>query len=165
MLQLVFRMKGPSTEISGTPDVPSPWRADLVALLKAEETEHARGFNAGIQAALELLARHEQDRQLLSRRGLRRRKVEGKKTGGDVPYGYQLAADGETLRENHDEQCVIAKVRELHPNYSLRGIARKLKEAGIFPRNYDSRNLDSTSEFQAVQIQRMLAQSDNKERS
>jgi len=158
-------MKDPSVKISEPPDVSSPWRADLVALCKTEETEHARGFNAGIRAALELLARHEQDRQLLSRRGLKQRKVEGKKTGGDVPYGYQLAADGETLLANLDEQRVIATVRGLHPNYSLRGIARKLKKAGIFPRSYDSRDPDSTSEFQAVQIQRMLSQSDNKERA
>lgn len=163
MLQLVFRMKGPSTEVSGAADVPSPWHADLVALLKAEETEHARGFNAGIQAALELLARHEQDRQLLSRRGLKQRKVEGKKTGGDVPYGYQLAADGATLLANLDEQRVIAKVRKLRPNHSLRAIARKLKEAGIFPRSYDPQDPTSASEFQAVQIRRMLGQTDDKE--
>ena len=163
MLQLVFRMSGPSAEVSGAPDVPSPWRADLVALLKAEETEHARGFNAGIQAALELLARHEQDRQLLSRRGLKQRKVDGKKTGGDVPYGYQLAVDGETLLANPDEQRVIAKVRELRPNYSLRAIARKLRIANIFPRSYNPQDPDSASEFQAVQIQRMLAQPDNME--
>ena len=156
-------MKGPSTEVSGAPDVPSPWHADLVTLLKAEETEHARGFNAGIQAALELLARHEQDRQLLSKRGLRQRKVEGKKTGGDVPYGYQLAADGATLLTNLDEQRVIAKVRRLRPNHSLRAIARKLKEAGIFPRSYDPQDPTSVSEFQAVQIRRMLGQTDDKE--
>jgi hypothetical protein len=163
MLQLVFQMKGPSTEVSGLLDAPSPWRADLVALLKAEETEHARGFNAGIQAALELLARHEQDRQLLSKKGLKQRKVEGKKTGGDVPYGYQLAADGETLLANLDEQRVIVKVRKLRPNHSLRAIARKLKEAGIFPRSYDPQDPTSTSEFQAVQIRRMLGQPDDKE--
>lgn len=158
-------MKAPSTDASRPPDESSPWRADLVALRKPGETEHARGFNAGIQAALELLARHEQDRQLLSRRGLKQRKVEGKKTGGDVPYGYKLAADGATLLTNLDEQRVIAKVRELRPNYSLRVIARKLKEADIFPRSYDPEKPDSTSEFQAVQIHRMLGQSDDKRSS
>ena len=161
MLQLVFRMRGPSAEVSGAPDVPAPWRADLVALLKAEDTEHARGFNAGIQAALELLARHEQDRQLLSRRGLKQRKVEGKKTGGDVPYGYQLAADGETLLANLDEQRVIAKVRRLRPNHSLRAIARKLRRRlGSFPGATTRKILRRFSEFQAVQIRRMLGQTE-----
>jgi hypothetical protein len=155
-------MKGPSTEVSEPPDAPFPWRADLVALLKVEETEHAQGFNAGIQAALELLARHEHDRQLLSRLGLKQRKIEGKKTGGDVPYGYQLAADGATLLANLDEQRVIAKVRMFRPNHSLRAIARKLKEAGIFPRNYDPRDPNTPREFQAVQIRRMLDQLDDK---
>lgn len=155
-------MKGLSTGVSGAPDASSPWRADLVALLKAEETELARGFNAGIQAALELLARHEQDRQLLSKKGLKQRKVEGKKTGGDVPYGYQLAADLETLLENPDEQCVIALVRELRPTHSLRAIARKLRTANIFPRKHDPQNLRSAREFQAVQIQRMLGEYNGK---
>ena len=155
-------MKGPSTEVSALAEATSPWRAELIALCKAEETEHARGFNAGIQAALELLTRHEQDRQLLSKRALKQRKADGKKTGGDVPYGYRLAADGETLLANLDEQRVIAKVRKLRPTHSLRGIARKLREANIFPRSYDPQDHGSTSEFQAVQIQRMLGQPDDK---
>jgi hypothetical protein len=149
-------MKPPIAEISGPPDAPSPWHADLVALLKADETEHARGYNAGIQAALERFERHEQDRQLLSKRGLKKRKVEGKKTGGDVPYGYQLEADGKTLRANLDEQRVIALVRKLRPNHSLRGIARKLRESDIFPRCYNPQDPESPNEFLAVQIQRML---------
>jgi len=151
-----FRMKSPSTPVPGLADETPPWHAGLVALLKAEETEHARGFNAGIQAALELLARHEQDRQLLSRRGLKQRKADGKKTGGDVPYGYQLASDGATLLAEVDEQQVIALVRKLRPTHSLRGIARKLQEANIFPRNYNSQDPKSPNKFLAVQIQRML---------
>ena len=79
-----------------------------------------------------------------------------------MPYGYRLAADGETLLANLDEQRVIAKVRKLRPTHSLRGIARKLREANIFPRSYDPQDHGSTSEFQAVQIQRMLGQPDDK---
>src|SRR5579872_6298523 len=101
-----FSMKVPSSAVSEQSDPMPPWHAELGALLKTEATDHARGFNAGIQAVLELLARHEQDRQLLSKRGLKRRKAEGKKTGGDVPYGYQLAADGATLLANPSEQHV-----------------------------------------------------------
>ncbi len=151
-----FWMKNPSAEASKQPDPPSPWHPVLIALLKLEKTEHAMGFNAGIQAALELLARHEQDRQLLSKRGLKRRKAEGKKTGGDVPYGYQLAADGATLLAKLDEQRVITKVRALHSNHSLRAIARKLHGEGIFPRGHDPHDPDSPQEFLAVQIRRML---------
>lgn len=149
-------MNGPSKEAPKPPDVESPWRDDLVKLLKAEETEHARGFNAGIHAALDLLTRHEQDRQLRSKSALKQRTVDGKKNGGDVPYGYRLADDGETLLERLDEQKVIAKARKWRPNHSLRAIARKLKAERLFPRNYDPKNPNSPDEFQAVQIQRML---------
>ena len=149
-------MKDPNAEAPKPPDVESPWRDDLVRLLKAEETEHARGFNAGIRAALDLLTRHEQDRQLRSKSALKQRKVDGKKNGGDVPYGYALADDGETLLERLDEQKVIAKVRKWRPNLSLRAIARKLKAEKLFPRSYNPRKPDSPDEFQAVQIQRML---------
>ncbi len=156
-----FSMTAP-TEASKQPDPPSPWHPVLIALLKLEKTEHALGFNTGIQAALELLARHEQDRQLLSKKGLKRRKAEGKKTGGDVPYGYQLAADGATLTKLDAEQRVITKVRALHSNHSLRAIARKLHGEGIFPRGHDPHDPDSPQEFLAVQIRRMLELPGNK---
>jgi hypothetical protein len=149
-------VKAPNAEAPEPSDATSPWRDDLLALLKPNNTEHARGFNDGIHAALELLTRHEQDRQLRSKSALKQRKVDGKKNGGDVPYGYRLADDGETLLERLDEQKVIAKVRKLRPNHSLRAIARKLKEERLFPRNYDPKNPKSPREFQAVQIQRML---------
>lgn len=155
MIQTVF-VKDPNAETPGLSDATSPWRDDLVALLKSEETEHARGFNAGVHAALELLTRHEQDRQLRSKSALKQRKVDGKKNGGDVPYGYQLADDGETLLERIDEQRVIAKARKWRPQHSLRAIARKLREERLFPRNYDPKDPKSPREFQAVQIQRML---------
>lgn len=143
-------------------DATSPWRHDLVALLKSEETAHAQGFNAGIRAALELLTRHEQDRQQRSKHALKQRKVDGKKNGGDVPYGYQLAADGETLLENPNEQRVIANVRKLRPTHSLRAIAKKLRAANLFPRSHNPKDPASASEFQAVQIQRMLGERDDK---
>lgn len=153
-----FLVKDSNTEAPKAHDALPPWRDNLIGLLKAEETEHARGFNAGIRAAIGLLTKHEQDRQQLSRNAIKQRKVEGKKTGGDLPYGHQLGADGETLVENPDEQRVIAKARKLRLNHSLRAIARKLRSAHIFPRDYDPKDPGSPSEFQAVQIQRMLGE-------
>lgn len=151
-------MKDQKTEPPKAGEASSPWRDDLVTLLKAEETEHARGFNAGIRAAIALLTKHEQDRQQRSRSAIKQRKVEGKKTGGDLPYGQELGTDGETLVENPDEQRVIAKVRKLRLNHSLRAIARKLRATNIFPRGYDPKDPASPSVFQAVQIQRMLSE-------
>jgi hypothetical protein len=143
---------GPKTDA-----VQSPWRAELVALLKTENTEHAAGFNAGLCAAIKLLERHEQERQQLSARAIQQRKADGKKIGGDVPYGYQIAPDGETLIDEPKEQRVIAHARKLRASpLSLRAVARKLRAARMYPRNHDPDDPRSPSDFQAVQIQRML---------
>lgn len=150
--------KAPDAEASKAPDAPTPWRDILIKILKTDETDRARGFNEGIRAAIELLTVHEQDRQQKSRRAIKQRKVDGKKTGGDLPYGQQLDDDGETLVENPDEQRVIARVRKLRPNHSLRAIARKLRAESIFPRGYDPKKPSSPSVFQPVQIQRMLGE-------
>jgi DNA invertase Pin-like site-specific DNA recombinase len=153
----------PSTEPD---DTTSPWRDELVTLLKPEQTEHARGFNEGIRAAIALLTRHEHDRQQRSRSAIRQRKADGKKIGGDVPYGYQIAADGETLLENPAEQRVIARARKLRSSgLSLRAVAHKLRDDRLYPRNHDPKNPRSPREFQAVQIQRMLGEIKEDDRS
>lgn len=59
----------------------------------------------------------------------------GKKTGGDLPYGYRLAKDGKTLRPHAPEQRVIGKARELKlRGWSFRAIARTLALEGLRPR-------------------------------
>jgi DNA invertase Pin-like site-specific DNA recombinase len=128
--------------------VQTPWRDELLGLLKTENTEQALGFNAGLRAAISLLEQHEQDRQQRSASALQQRKAEGKKTGGDVPYGYELGPDGETLRECPAEQRVIAAARKLRATpYSLREVARRLKARNMFPRE--------GATFHAAQIKRM----------
>ena len=62
-------------------------------------------------------------------------KKEDKKTGGDVPYGYRLASDNETLIEDAAEQAVIAvavMLRERH--FSFRRIAQELLKQKLRPR-------------------------------
>lgn len=55
----------------------------------------------------------------------------GQKTGGDVPFGYDLDADGIHLTPNATEQKVIAQVASLHgKGYSLRRIGRELESMG-----------------------------------
>lgn len=84
------------------------------------------------------------------------RKARGLKNGGDVPYGYYLAPDGQTLRALPQEQAVIAEVRRLHAEGgSLREISRKLrKKPKMHPRN--GRDGEKRSEFTPAQIRRML---------
>lgn len=74
----------------------------------------------------------------------------GKKTGGDVPYGYRLDRDGETLHPLRSEQRVIAAARKLREHrMSLRDIARTLADRGLRTRN--------GSTFDPTQIKRMIA--------
>lgn len=85
------------------------------------------------------------------REALAELKAKGKKTGGYVPYGYKLAADGATLVEHPKEQRVIAEARRLRSDgYSLRAIAQKLYEHRPSMRSRTGDRFDST------QIHRML---------
>ena len=46
---------------------------------------------------------------------------------GEVPFGYDLGADGEPLIENPDELETIALIKSLREkSYSLQGIANEL---------------------------------------
>jgi len=60
----------------------------------------------------------------------------GEKTGGDVPFGYQLDEDGKTLVEDTDEQLVITLVRELRDRgWTLRQIGSELERRGILTKS------------------------------
>lgn len=78
-------------------------------------------------------------------------KDQGKFTGGPhVPYGYELADDGETLRVNHAEQQVIAEAKKLRGQrterrMSLRGVAATLADRGMRSRKgrkFDPKQID-----------------------
>lgn len=92
-------------------------------------------------------------------------KEQDKKTGGDVPYGYRLDADGETLIENPAEQFVIAEaVRLREQGVSFRQIARELWKRKLRPRpvrqERRQRGVLKTKrfgEFDPTQIRRMIA--------
>ena len=95
--------------------------------------------------------------------GLAERREEGKKTGGDVPYGYRLADDGETLIENEAEQAVIAEaVRLREEGLSLRRIAQELWKRKLRPRPVPKERRRGTlktkrfGEFDPTQIRRMI---------
>ena len=57
-------------------------------------------------------------------------KTQGKRVG-KIPYGYDLASDGETLTPNKAEQAVIAQMVEMDASMSLRQIAKALTLKGI----------------------------------
>jgi DNA invertase Pin-like site-specific DNA recombinase len=73
----------------------------------------------------------------------------GRKTGGDAPYGYSVAADGRTLVAVESEQVVIARARALSAEgKSLRSVAATLLAEGHTSR--------TGRPFAAQQVARML---------
>lgn len=73
---------------------------------------------------------------LMTREAMARKRSRGERTGGSMPYGYVLAADGKTLVQGGSESEGLDLIRELmkRPDLSLRGIARELTAHGVKPR-------------------------------
>jgi site-specific DNA recombinase len=66
-----------------------------------------------------------------TRSALQHKRAKGEKTGGDVPYGYDLDPDSGLLIENRAEQKAIRLIRKLQfKGYSLRAICRELETEG-----------------------------------
>ena len=66
-------------------------------------------------------------------RGKAQKALEGKYSGGVMPYGYEIAADrGNLIVINHEEAAVIQTIYNLYEaGYSLSRIAQELQERGI----------------------------------
>jgi DNA invertase Pin-like site-specific DNA recombinase len=75
----------------------------------------------------------EMERRLIGERtkaALSHKRSRNEKTGGDIPYGYDLTPAG-ILIKNETEQRVIKTIRRLNKDgYSLRGICRELEKVG-----------------------------------
>ena len=75
----------------------------------------------------------EMERRIIGERtkaALSHKRSRNEKTGGDVPYGYDLTPAG-ILIKNDDEQRVIKTIRRLNRDrYSLRKICRELEKEG-----------------------------------
>lgn len=57
---------------------------------------------------------------------------QGEYTGGRVPYGFRLSADGERLEPVEAEQAVLTEARRLREaGLSLRAVARELDRMGL----------------------------------
>ena len=80
---------------------------------------------------------------------LKAKRARNEKTGGDVPFGFNLAADGVHLEDNELEQAIVSRIRELKDGgYSLRKIAKALNEDGITTKR--------GKEWTPVQVSRIL---------
>lgn len=75
----------------------------------------------------------EMERKIIGERtkvALSHKRSRNEKTGGDIPYGFNLASNG-LLVENETEQRVIRSIHRLRgKGHSLRKICRKLEQEG-----------------------------------
>ncbi len=106
------------------------WGVAFHSIHEALDTQSAMGrFFFTLTAALA-----EMERRIIGERtkaALKHIRTNGKKTGGDVPFGYSLDIDGQTLKEDAKEQEVIRLMKQLkREGHSLRSICRTLEKDG-----------------------------------
>jgi len=106
------------------------WGVAFHSINETIDTQSAMGrFFFTLTAALA-----EMERGIIGERtasALAHKRANGKKTGGDVPFGYCLDVDGQTLTEDPKEQEVIRLMKDLKEKaYSLRSICRELEKEG-----------------------------------
>jgi DNA invertase Pin-like site-specific DNA recombinase len=77
---------------------------------------------------------------------LAHKKTQGQKTGGDVPYGYALSADGKTLVPDAAEQALLGAIRTARQRgLSQRAVVAELTRQGFMTRKGTALQLGSTS--------------------
>jgi site-specific DNA recombinase len=125
-LDRIFRS---TTDALETTKLFEKWGVSFHSIEETLDTQSAMGrFFFTLTAALAEMERHiigERTKAALSHKRSR-----NEKTGGDVPYGYDLTSAG-ILIENDTEQRVIETIRRLNKDgYSLRRICRELEKEG-----------------------------------
>jgi DNA invertase Pin-like site-specific DNA recombinase len=127
----------------------APGKAALLSVGEQIDTRSAGG-----RLVLNVLASVSQwEREAIGERtsaALQHKASLGEYTGGDAPYGYRLAADGQRLESDPAEQDLVGEARRLRGiGLSLRAVARELEAKGFRSRR--------GRPFAAAQVQRMLA--------
>jgi site-specific DNA recombinase len=105
------------------------WGVSFHSIEETLDTRSAMGrFFFTLTAALA-----EMERRLIGERtkaALSHKRSKSEKTGGDIPFGYDLTPAG-ILMKNETEQSVIRLISRLdRDGYSLRGICRVLEKEG-----------------------------------
>ncbi len=122
------------------------------ALMSVSEQIDTR--SAGGRLVLNVLASVSQwEREAIGERTsvtLQHKSANGGFVGGIPPYGYEL--QNKKLVECASEQATVAMARELRSGASLRGVSAELVKRG--------RRARSGQPFSAVQVRRMLGESD-----
>lgn len=105
------------------------WQVSFHSIQETLDTQSAMGrFFFTLTAALA-----EMERRLIGERtkvALAYKRKNNEKTGGDIPYGFDLTPAG-ILVKNDVEQKVIRVIRKLNNDgYSLRKVCRELEQSG-----------------------------------
>lgn len=94
------------------------------------------------------------EREAISERttdALHHLKSQGRKTGGDMPYGFTLAADGTPLMADSDEQAMLDAIRNARQRgLSQRGVVAEFTRQGFVTRKGPA--------FSLMQVQRIMQQ-------
>lgn len=82
-------------------------------------------------------------------RGKAQKAIEGKYSGGTVPYGYEIDANKDNLLViNHDEADIILTIFDLYEaGYSLSRISQELRERGLKYQNYVNKKRSPEKDF------------------
>lgn len=82
-------------------------------------------------------------------RGKAQKAIEGKYSGGTVPYGYEIDANKDNLLViNHDEADIIHTIFDLYESgYSLSRISQELRERGLKYQNYVNKKRSPEKDF------------------
>ncbi len=105
--------------------------ADLVSINEKLDTTTAAGKM--VFRLLAVLAEFESDQiSERTRCGLAFKRSQGKRVSRKIPFGFDLAADGDTLVKNIQEQEVLTMIRDLRQEgLTMRAIAAELTARGI----------------------------------
>ena len=109
--------------------------ADLVSLTERIDTTSATGkLFFRLMAVLNEFERDQVSER--TRGALTHLRNQGKRISGHLPYGFDLAGDGQSLIPNRQEQAGLQIMKRLRSQrFSLRRIAAKLTEQGIAPKS------------------------------
>ena len=82
-------------------------------------------------------------------RGKAQKAIEGKYSGGTVPYGYEIDANKDNLLViNYDEADIIHTIFDLYEaGYSLSRISQELRERGLKYQNYVNKKRSPEKDF------------------
>lgn len=124
--------------------------ADLVSLSEKLDTTSAAGKM--VFRLMAVLAEFERDQiSERTRCGLAFKRSQGKRVSRKIPFGFDLAADGDTLIENAQEQSALTMIQELRTTgLTLRAIAAELTTRGI-------KTKEGHSEWQHSMVGKLLS--------